>query len=219
MVPERTVVRLLAVLAVAAGCLDAVCVTSFGGMFASVVTGNLVQLGRSVATLDIRLLVTAVTAVAGYGLGVAAGSVGLGRGEGWRSRTGLVAATECVVLAGVEAGWVTAHGRPGAGLTVLLLALAGVAMGIQSAVAISSGVPGSSTTYLTGTLTNLVRTLTSRPPRFGAAAGGAARVAALLCGAIVGALLLRLAPLYAPALPAVLVGAVTLVIATRAGRP
>ncbi|MBV9313968.1 MAG: DUF1275 domain-containing protein [Pseudonocardia sp.] len=215
MVPERVVVRLLTVLAAAAGCLDAVCVTRLDGMFASVVTGNLVQLGRAVATLDTRLLVAALTAVTGYGLGVAAGNVGLGRGgAGWRPRTSLVTAAECAVLTGVAAGWVVTRSHPDTVLTLLLLALTGVAMGVQSAVAISSGVPGSSTTYLTGTLTNLVRALTSTPLRFAAAAGGAARLAALLCGAVVGALLLRLAPLWAPALPAVLVGAVALVIGT-----
>jgi uncharacterized membrane protein YoaK (UPF0700 family) len=43
---ERVVARLLVGLAAAAGCLDAVCMTRLGGVFASVITGNLVQLGR-----------------------------------------------------------------------------------------------------------------------------------------------------------------------------
>ncbi|HWL99487.1 MAG TPA: hypothetical protein VNP20_19245 [Nocardioidaceae bacterium] len=47
--------RLLVVLAAAAGRVDVLCVTAFGGPFASVVAGNLVQLGRSIATADGQL--------------------------------------------------------------------------------------------------------------------------------------------------------------------
>jgi uncharacterized membrane protein YoaK (UPF0700 family) len=56
-------VRLLAVLTAAAGCVDAVCVTRLGGVFASVITGNLVQLGRAIATADGTLATAATTAV------------------------------------------------------------------------------------------------------------------------------------------------------------
>jgi uncharacterized membrane protein YoaK (UPF0700 family) len=60
-----------------------------------------------------------------------------------------------------------------------------------------------SRTYLTST----VRTVTVDPHRFAAGAGGAARLAALLCGAVVGTLALRVAPSWALALPAALVAA------------
>jgi uncharacterized membrane protein YoaK (UPF0700 family) len=211
---DRVVVRLLVILAAAAGCLDAVCVTRLGGPFASVITGNLVQLGRGIATPDGRLAVGAAAAVAGYTLGVAAGGAGLGRGSGgWCRRTSLVAAAELALLAGVAAGWLATGGHPDEGTIPLLLTVAAAAMGVQSAVTISSGVPGASTTYLTGTLTGLVRTLTAQPRRSAAVAGDATRLAALLCGAAIGALLLRAAPLWAPALPAVLVGTVVVIAA------
>ncbi|GII23360.1 YoaK family protein [Planosporangium mesophilum] len=217
--PERLVVRLLAVLAAAAGCLDAVCVSRLGGPFASVITGNLVQLGRGIATPDGRLAISATTAVAGYILGVAAGSAGLGHGRvGWHRRTSLIAAIELALLAGVTAGWLATDGRPGGGTAWLLLAVASMAMGVQSVVTVSSGIRGASTTYLTGTLTSIVRTLTSEPYRFATTAGGAARLAALLCGATVGALMLRIAPLWAPALPAVLVAAAVVFAALSARR-
>ncbi|MGW2563679.1 YoaK family protein [Streptomyces sp. NPDC001514] len=210
--PERRVVRLLAVLAAAAGSLDAVCVTRFDGVFASVITGNLVQLGRALVALDSRLAVGATVAVGSYALGVAVGTAGLGRrGARWRRETSLIMTAELALLAGVGGGWLATEGHPDAGITSLLLALAGAAMGVQSAVTISSGVRGASTTYLTGTLTGLVRALSGEPHRFDAAAG--ARLAAFLCGATGGALLLRFAPLWAPILPMVLVGAVV-VIAT-----
>lgn len=156
----------------------------------------------------------ATAAVASYALGVAAGAVALRRcGAGWRRRTSLVAAVEVVLLTGVAAGWLVTDAHPGRTAAPLLLGLAAAAMGAQSAVTIRSGVRGASTTYLTGTLTSVVRTLTGGPHRFAAAAGGADRLAALLCGAAAGALVLRVAPLWAPALPVALVAAVVVVAA------
>jgi uncharacterized membrane protein YoaK (UPF0700 family) len=132
--PERVVVRLLAVLAAAAGCLDAVCVTRLGGLFASVITGNLVLLGRSIATVDGRLAAGVATAVGSYALGVAAGTVPLRRCEaGWRRRTSIVATVEVVLLTGVAVGWLATGAHPGRGSAPLILALASVAMGVQSA--------------------------------------------------------------------------------------
>jgi uncharacterized membrane protein YoaK (UPF0700 family) len=201
--------RLLVGLAAAAGCLDALCLMRLGGAFASVITGNLVQLGRAIATLDGPLSVSAATAVAGYALGVVGGSAGLGRGPpGWRRRTTLVAAAEALLLAFVAAAWLATGGQPGASVALVLLALAAAAMGVQSALTITLGVRGASTTYLTGTLTDVLRTIATEPRRFAVHAGGAARLAALLCGAVVGALALRLAPLWAPIIPVTLVGAV-----------
>ncbi|MFD7445059.1 DUF1275 family protein [Streptomyces sp. NPDC059909] len=211
--PERQVVRLLAVLTAAAGSLDAVCVTGLDGVFASVITGNLVQLARALVALDGRLAVGATAAVGCYALGVAAGTAGLGRhSAGWYRRTSLIVTAELALLAAVAGGWRAAEGHPGAGTTLLLLAVAGAAMGVQSAVTSSSGVRGASTTYLTGTLTGLAGTLGGAPHGFAAAA--AARLAAFLCGATAGALLLRFAPLWAPILPMVLAG--TVVVAATA---
>jgi uncharacterized membrane protein YoaK (UPF0700 family) len=214
--PVPMVVRLLVVLSAAAGSLDVLCVTRLGGVFASVITGNLVQLGHAVSTVDTQLAVGGSAAVGGYALGVAAGTVALRRGgTGWRPRTSLVAAAELVMLAGVVAGWRAVDAQPGRTTAPILLALAATAMGVQSAVTISSGVPGASTTYLTGTLTDAVRALTGGSHR-GMPTGAAIRLAALLCGAAVGALALRVTPLWAPVLPVALVGVV--VVAAALGR-
>jgi uncharacterized membrane protein YoaK (UPF0700 family) len=100
------VVRLLPILSAAAGFLDVLCVTRLGGAFASVVTGNLVQLGRAITTVDGRLAAGTAAAVGGYGLGVVAGTVALRRaGTGWSRRTTVVLAGEVVLPAGVAAGW------------------------------------------------------------------------------------------------------------------
>jgi len=217
--PERMVVRLLVVLAAATGSLDVVCVTRLGGPFASVVTGNLVQLGRGVAAPDGPLVVGVAAAVAGYALGVAAGTAGLGRSATkWRRRTTLIALTEVTLLAGFAAVWLATEGRPDANATIALLAVAGAAMGVQSAITISSGVHDASTTYMTGTLTSVVRTLVAGPHRFVTTGGGAARLAALLCAATVGALLLRVTPLWASTLPVALVATVVGIAVQRTRR-
>ena len=216
-VPERLLAYLLALLAAAAGALDAICVVQFNGVFASVVTGNLVHLGVGIAAPDGDVIAFTATAVGGYIVGVAAGSAGVGRAIGWHRRTGIVVAIELALLIGVAAGWLAADAQPDRGVTVVLLALASAAMGVQSAVAISSGPHGAATTYFTGELTSIVRSVTSMPHWFGDTAGRASRFVALVAGAIGGGLLLRFAPRWAPALPVGLVATVVVVttVSTR----
>jgi uncharacterized membrane protein YoaK (UPF0700 family) len=207
--PERVVTLLLAVLTAAAGSLDVFCLTRLNGLFASVITGNLVQLGRAIASTDAWFAVEAATTVGSYGLGVAAGTAALRRcAAGWRRRTTLLLTVEVVLLIGLVAGWLATDARPVGSASPLLLGLAAAAMGIQSAVTIASGVRGASTTYLTGTLTDAVRAVVGDPHRL--AGGAAGRLAALLFGACLGALVLRLAPAWAPVLAAALVAAVLL---------
>jgi uncharacterized membrane protein YoaK (UPF0700 family) len=212
--PAQVVAQLLVVLSAAAGCLDAVAVTRLGGPFASVITGNLVLLGRGAATLDGRMVADTSTAIGGYAIGVIAATVGMRDSDaGWSRRTSVVAGFEMVMLAGVAAGWLVTGGRPGQVASLLLLGLAGVAMGAQSTATIGTGVRGASTTYLTGTLTTVLRVLIRGPRRFTATAGGISRLLALLGGAAAGGLLLRFAPLWAPVLA---VGLVAVVVAVAA---
>jgi uncharacterized membrane protein YoaK (UPF0700 family) len=117
-------------------------------------------------------------------------------------------AGEVVLLAGVAAGWAATGGQPGAGTASLLLVLASAAMGVQSTVTISSGVRGASTTHLTGTFTEAVRSLAMHPHRIAPVNGAAVRLAALLGGAVLGALVVRVAPPIAAAVPVALVGVV-----------
>jgi uncharacterized membrane protein YoaK (UPF0700 family) len=100
----------------------------------------------------------------------------------------------------------------------VLLAAAAAASGLQSVVTIGSGARGASTTYLTGSLTNLVRGVVLDPHRLAAGAGGASPLLGLLGGALVGAVTLRVAPRWAPAVAAALVVAVVLVAAGLVGQ-
>ena len=71
---RQVVIRLLVVLAAAAGCVDVMAVSRLGGPFASVVTGNLIQFGRSLAIPNRQLAASTLTAVASYAVGVAIGT-------------------------------------------------------------------------------------------------------------------------------------------------
>jgi uncharacterized membrane protein YoaK (UPF0700 family) len=219
-VPRHIVVRLLVVLAAAAGSLDVLCVARLGGPFASVVTGNLVQLGRGICAPDPLLALTSATAVVGYALGVAASTVALrGRPAGWRRPTSVLVMVEVALLAGVAVGWLATRGQPGGVAVCLMLALAGGAMGIQSGLTLNTGLRGASTTYFTGTLTDVVRGGLGGPRSRDAGDGrhtasargyrpdrpGLVRLLALFLGALAGGLVLRVAPLWTPVLPLTLV--------------
>src|SRR5260370_31636208 len=110
---RQVVVRLLVVLAAAAGGVDVMAVSRLGGPFASVVTGNLIQLGRSLAIPNRQLAASPLTAVASYALRVAIGTAMLrGSLPGWRFRTCVVASLELLLLVGVLLGWLITAGAP-----------------------------------------------------------------------------------------------------------
>jgi uncharacterized membrane protein YoaK (UPF0700 family) len=210
---RQVVVRLLVVLAAAAGGVDVMAVSRLGGPFASVVTGNLIQLGRSLAIPNRQLAASALTAVASYAVGVAIGTAMLrGSPPGWRFRTCVVASVELLLLVGVLVGWLIASGSPGTDQALFLLALAAAAMGLQSAATLSTGVPEASTTYMTGTFTSFIRAVTTDPHLIGAAGAGIARLLSLLAGAVIGALILEFAPSWTPVFPVVLIAG-TIVLA------
>jgi uncharacterized membrane protein YoaK (UPF0700 family) len=210
-VPPAVTGALLLALAAAAGALDVLCVSRLGGSFASVITGNLVQAGRGVSGPELALLANSAVAVAGYALGVAAATLVLrGRPAGWFGAASVLAVVEVVLLAGVAAGWVGTGGAPDTVPAGVLLGLAGCAMGVQSALTLSTGLRGASTTYLTGTLTGVVQGAVA-PSRHRPDRAGLQRLSAFLLGAVAGGFLLRFAPLWTPVLPLVLVAAATVV--------
>jgi uncharacterized membrane protein YoaK (UPF0700 family) len=212
--PRRVVIRLLVVLAAAAGCVDIMAMSRLGGPFASVVTGNVVQLGRSLALSNWHLAVSLSTSVASYAAGVAIGTVAFRASlPGWRLRTCVVASFELLLLVGVLVGWLMTDGSPSTGQAIALLALAATAMGVQSAVTLSSGVHDASTTYMTGMLTNFMRAVATDPHLIATGATGVVRLLSLLAGAVIGALILHFSPSWTPVLPVALLGGAVVVAA------
>ncbi|MBV9794687.1 MAG: DUF1275 domain-containing protein [Actinobacteria bacterium] len=209
-----------ALLTVGSAATDIMAFTRLGSVFASVMTSNIVFLGLAAARHSGTLAVHAAVSFGGYAAGVAAGSRLARRpaaGGPWTPWVAAALGLETAVLTGFTIGWEVTGARPGGGTQLLLIALATVAMGIQSAVVVVLNISGVGTTYLTGTLTSLIDSLASpgadRDParRREANRRRAVALAALVVGALLAGLLISAAPAAVPAIPlAVLVIVLTI---------
>jgi uncharacterized membrane protein YoaK (UPF0700 family) len=194
-------------LALAAGVVDLWAVTSLGGPFAGVVTGNLVVAGGATGRGDASAAWPPLVAVLGFAVGVAAWSLA------WRRHPDAVSgplAAELVVLVAVAAAWTGSGAAPSPAQMLAMLGAAAAAMGAQSSTALRLG---ESTTYLTGTLTGGVVALVTGGPR--ARVTALRQLAAVAVGAAAAALLLGVARPWVPALAVVLVVSALLAL----GRP
>jgi len=210
-------------LAVTSGSLDALGFLALGGVFASVMTGNLVLLGLGAGTRSGSLSAHALVALAGYVVGVTvgaratratranrAGQSPAGQSPvppGWSRRLHALVAVELALVVAFVVGWETVRSRHSVVAQLVLIALAAGAMGLQSATMRVSTGSSRSTTYLTGTLTGAVMALAggSRPrdewPDLTV-------LAAALAGAVLAGAVLTARSSIAPVVPlAALVGA------------
>lgn len=152
------------------GGLDAISFLALGGVFASVMTGNLVFLGVSTAAGHGTAVLSTVVALTGYIIGVAVGSR-LARlrpgGHVWSMGVSLTMLAEVLVLTMACAVWVLHGQRVGVTGQALLLGCVVFAMGMQGAAVRTLDV-SVSTTYMTGALTILIEGVSLRH-RFGPA--------------------------------------------------
>ncbi len=152
---------LLVMLSLAAGCVDAAGFLGFDEVFVANMTGNTVLLGIAIGQADSEAVLHAVTALAAFICGVAAGAIAVGwkqERDIWPKSVTLALAIEFAVLVGFAGAWLYTGAEPSGGITFLLISLSALAMGIQSSAVRRLGVPGVATTYITGTLTNLTET-------------------------------------------------------------
>jgi uncharacterized membrane protein YoaK (UPF0700 family) len=196
----------LAWLAAVAGCVDALSLTT-AGVFTANMTGNTIVLAVAVVRGESRHVLLAAISLAGY-----VASVAFGARMGAR-RPHLILATEFAVAAGYAVAWYIDAGSIG---TWLLVAIAAVMMGLQSAWLNASGVHDVSTTYMTGTWTGFIFD-------YAATAMGsvdrarASVIAAFFGGAVIAALLAGRFHAAAGSLPLVLLVVAT--FARRGGQP
>jgi uncharacterized membrane protein YoaK (UPF0700 family) len=201
------------------------CFTRLGGVFASVMTGNIILGGLAVARGSVSLLSHTAVSLAGYIAGVIGATriaYGLRSASGekggvWPGHVTWALRAELVLLAGFTVGWEVSGARPAGWAQFCLLATAAAAMGVQAGAARDMGLMEVTTTYLTGTLTGLVASLARpghktphRVRRFGVLIG-------LAAGASLSGLLI--AADVAAAVPALPLGALAtaLVLARRSG--
>jgi uncharacterized membrane protein YoaK (UPF0700 family) len=157
---------MLVSLSLAAGCVDAIGFLALGHVFVANMTGNTVLLGLAIGQWEWAAALRAVTALAGFIGGVAAGATLLhqdreGR-EAWPPIVTLALALELLVLIAFAVGWVRAAPDPAGEAAYVLILLSSLAMGVQSSAVRRLGIPGVATTYITGTLTNLTEEAISR---------------------------------------------------------
>lgn len=208
------VLALAMVLTVGTGAIDAISFLRLGGVFSSVITGNLVLLGLAAGRADATLAAHLGVAGAAFIAGVLAGAGLTGPTTAdhpvWPARVNVALGAELVSLSLLLGWWAAVGSHPRGGVQFALLALAALAMGLQSAAVRAIGIAGLSTTYMTGTLTSALATVVS--------AGkvhwhSLALIGSVLAGAAASGLLIITAPSAAPALPLGLLAA-ALVTAT-----
>ena len=217
---SQGLVRLLVLMTVATGLVDAVSYLALGRVFVANMTGNIVFLGFAWAGERSLSAVASLTALAAFLVGAFAGGRLAARRGGHRGRH--LAAGSAITLVLLAVALVVAvlipqpYGGVGVGKYALLVLLA-VAMGVQNATARSLGVPDATTTVLTMTLTGLVADVQlpeGANPRMGRRIGS---VLAMLLGAGVGAVLvLRADPAWAVAGATALMSAVAAATARMA---
>ena len=217
---------LVVLLTVTTGAIDAAAFLHLGHVFSSVVTGTMVLLGVAAGTHDAALAENCGAALASYVAGVVIGEPLAARRAGrwlerWRGRRPHAAialreiwpswltvalALEFCVLVVFSVGWELSGGRPAGAGQLMLLANAGIAMGIQGSTVRHLGEV--STTYLTGTLTGVIAGLvTGRKP------SGLERSLGIFVALIVGACASAVVTAHVPALlPVVLLLPLALVV-------
>jgi uncharacterized membrane protein YoaK (UPF0700 family) len=179
---------LLLLLTVATGLVDAVSILSLGRVFVANMTGNVVFIGFALAGAPGFALQAALFALAGFLVGAALGGQAVRRMAGHRGRLlAGVTTVELVLLLAALAVALPADEPFGALPRDLVAVLAAVALGMQNAAARELAVPDATTTVLTMTLTGFAADLRNREGRV--LLRRVLAVAAMLLGALVGALL------------------------------
>ena len=160
-----------------AGCLDALSFLGLGHVFVANMTGNTVLFGLAIAQGDWLEMLRSLISMLGFSLGALGGTLLVERNYEqnsgrWLPQVLLALGIEAALLLVFALGWPLVNAkRTLHPVADVLLALSALAMGQQSAIALSLDVPGVSTTYITGTITTLMASLgrrlfvdTQKPP-------------------------------------------------------
>jgi uncharacterized membrane protein YoaK (UPF0700 family) len=152
----------------ASGCLDALSYVGLGQVFVANMTGNTVLFGLAIAQGDQLTILRSLTALLGFALGAMCSAFLVERNYErprgtWTPRVVLALAIEACLLLIFALVWLLAKHGPQVNLIIyLLIVISALAVGQQSAVVTSLGVPGVSTTYITGTITTLMTAIGRR---------------------------------------------------------
>ena len=209
---ERQRDALVITLTLVTGSTDAIGLLRLGGVFTSVMTGNMVFLGLAASehsgTIALHTGVAFILYILGSFVGArVAGHAPDDESHLWPRPIVAALIVELALIAVFTVWWEFLHGTPSADVSYALLGLNAAALGVQSAAVLRFGVNGLSTTYLTGTLTQFVAGLTKKDAPIQVRAG--LILLALIGGSALGALCVLHAPVIAPLVP---LGALVVVV-------
>lgn len=209
--PLRRRDGLVVILTVVTGAVDAIGLLRLGGVFTSVMTGNMVLLGLAAAQHDASIAIHTGVAFLTYVLGSFVGARVAGHAEDgdrlWPRPIVHALMLELSLIAIFTIWWEAASAAPGTSLEYVLLSLNAIALGIQSSAVLRFGIHGLSTTYLTGTLTQFIAGLTKRGAPL--QVRSAFILLGLISGSAAGATMVVYAPRLAPLVP---LGALCIVV-------
>ena len=150
-------------LALAGGVLDATSYIALGKVFTANMTGNTVLLAVALARGSGAAAARSAVALAGFSLGAAAGVMVIASSaRPWPARAHTALVFELLALVALLILWLVIGV---ASIRFGLIAVAGSAMGLQSAAVRASDVRGVNTTYMTSTLLNAIARLVERARR------------------------------------------------------
>lgn len=214
-------------LAFGAASLDVGAIIRLGDVFASVMTGNLILLGLAVANKSSALLGHAGVSIISYCIGVTLSARIIHPREisdtGWPAAVTKALFMELAALIMFGLGWYWTASHPEGLVQIVMLALAALGMGIQSS-AVRYLPRKIATTYLTGTLTDIIMGLAAtingrgRPKlrdQFPDYHFGLVAVCSAIIGAITAGLVMSFYPLLLPVLPLTAISGTTLLVSIR----
>jgi len=202
-------------LSFAAGAMDAFAFLSLGGVFTSIMTGNLVISGLfqrpDYAATVVGIATAVVLFITSVAIGYLVTKPVAGR-DSYRSWFFLLIAT--LVLATIVAvGWGVVHDHENLAVRLVIIAISASSMGFQSVVAKRAfASTGFSTTYMTGNITSLVGDIVegqSRQTQLTRALG----IVAVVVGSISSAVIMFTLPAFGASIP--LVGMIVAIVALR----
>jgi uncharacterized membrane protein YoaK (UPF0700 family) len=159
---------LVVILTFVTGAADAIGFLALGGAFSSVMTGNMVLLGLSIASANWTQVIHVGIAVLCFIAGVTVGAHIAGRPQAedgvWPKRVTVALLVEGLLFLALLVMWEATLGGRSQTAQEIMLAMSALALGIQSSAVQRFGVSGLSSTYLTGTLTTMVGGFAARKP-------------------------------------------------------
>ena len=202
------------------GLVDAFSYLVLGHVFVANMTGNVVFLGFALAGVPGFSVLASLAALASFALGALLGGI---LGSRHSDHRGRLHSSAAVIQAFFLAASVilAASGSPvTAGYRYALIAVLGIAMGIQNASARKIAVPDLTTTVLTLTITGIAADSSLAGGSGSKAGRRLLAVVTMLAGAFLGAALIRHAQAYDPlviALAVIILGAAATHAARKAG--